>query len=109
MIIFSKLVPVSAVYTKSSMPSAPIIWDKNVEKNLCKVLIVNSGNANAYTGIIGLKAIKNYAKVASNLFKCKVNEVFVSSTGVIGEQLNSDLIINKLNLKLLFRHLTLRI
>ena len=97
-IIFSKLVPVSAVYTKSSTPSAPIIWDKKIGKNLCKVLIVNSGNANAFTGIVGLKAIKKYAKVASNLCNCKINEVFVSSTGVIGEQLNSNLIINKLNL-----------
>ena len=97
-IIFNKLVPVSAVYTKSSTPSAPIIWDKKVKKNLCKVLIVNSGNANAFTGIVGLKAIKSYAKVASNLCNCKINQVFVSSTGVIGEQLNSDLIINKLNI-----------
>ena len=97
-IIFNKLVPVSAVYTKSSTPSAPILWDKKVENNSCKVLIVNSGNANAFTGIVGLKAIKNYAKVASYLCNCNTNEVFVSSTGVIGEQLNSDLIIKKLNL-----------
>ena len=97
-IIFNKLVPVSALYTKSSTPSAPILWDKKIENNSCKVLIVNSGNANAFTGIVGLKAIKNYAKVASSLCHCKTNEVFVSSTGVIGEQLNSDLIIKKLNL-----------
>ena len=96
-IIFNKLVPVSAVYSKSSTPSAPILWDKKVESNSCKVLIVNSGNANAFTGIVGLTAIKKYAKVASYLFNCKTNEVFVSSTGVIGEQLNPDLIIKKLN------------
>ena len=97
-IVFDKLVPMSAVYTQSSIPSAPVIWDRKIEKNLCKVLIVNSGNANAFTGIKGLNAIKSYTKVASTLFNCKISEVFVSSTGVIGEQLNSDLIINKLNL-----------
>ena len=76
-IIFDKLVPVSAVYTQSSTPSAPVIWDKKNGKNLCKVLIVNSGNANAFTGIKGLNAITNYTKVASNLFNCKINEVLV--------------------------------
>ena len=97
-IVFNKLVTVSAVYTKSSTPSAPVIWSKKRKNNLCKILIINSGNANAFTGILGLKAIRNYAKVASNLYNCKINEVFISSTGVIGEQLNSDLIIKKLRL-----------
>ena len=97
-IVFNKLVTVSAVYTKSSTPSAPVLWGKKRKKNLCKVLIINSGNANAFTGILGLKAIRNYAKVASNLCNCKINEVFISSTGIIGEQLNSDLIIKKLKL-----------
>ena len=96
-IIFNKLAPIAAVYTKSSTPSAPVIWDKKIEGNLCKVLIVNSGNANAFTGVKGFSAIKKYSKVASNLFDCNISQIFVSSTGVIGEQLNPDLIIDKLN------------
>ena len=40
-IIFSKLVPVSAVYTKSSMPSAPIIWDKKIGKNLLFLVLIS--------------------------------------------------------------------
>ena len=50
-ICFDKAVAISSVYTQSSTPSAAVIWDKKIsKKNLCKVLIVNSGNANAYTG-----------------------------------------------------------
>ena len=59
-IVFDKLVELAAVFTKSSTPSAPvIIGKKNIKKNLCKVLIVNSGNANVYPGNNGVKSIKN--------------------------------------------------
>ena len=98
-IVFEKLVKLAAVFTKSSTPSAPVIWNKGQYKsNLCKVLIVNSGNANAYTGKIGIASIKKYSSFASQIFNCKLNQVFVSSTGVIGEQLNPNSIITKLKL-----------
>ena len=98
-IVFEKLVELAAVFTKSSTPSAPVIWNKEQYKsNLCKVLIVNSGNANAYTGKIGIASIKKYSSFASQIFNCKLNQVFVSSTGVIGEQLNPNSIITKLKL-----------
>ena len=35
----------------TTMPSAPIIWDKKNNKGKCRALIVNSGNANAHTGL----------------------------------------------------------
>ena len=98
-IVFEKLVELASVFTKSSTPSAPVIWNKEQYKsNLCKVLIVNSGNANAYTGKIGIASIKKYSSFASQIFNCKLNQVFVSSTGVIGEQLNPNSIITKLKL-----------
>ena len=98
-IVFEKPVKFAAVFTKSSTPSAPVIWDKKLnKKNLCKVLIVNSGNANAYTGSSGIASIKEYASFASKIFHCKLNQVFVSSTGVIGEQLKSEPIIRKLEI-----------
>ena len=97
-IVFNKLVKQSAVYTKSSTPAAPIIWNKNIIHNLCKVLIVNSGNANAFTGKKGLNQIKKYAEVASKVFDCDLDQVFIASTGIIGEQLNSNLIIAKLRI-----------
>ena len=98
-IVFEKPVKFAAVFTKSSTPSAPVIWDKKLnKKNLCKVLIVNSGNANAYTGSSGIASIKKYASFASKILNCKIGQVFVSSTGVIGEQLKPEPIIKKLEI-----------
>ncbi len=81
---------VAAVYSKTSTPSAPIIWDKKNNKGLCKLLIVNSGNANAHTGKEGIKSIDKYTSKAENIFNCKKKEILVSSTGVIGEPLKSE-------------------
>ena len=97
-LVFKEPVSVASVYSKTSTPSAPIIWDKKTNKGMCKVLIINSGNANAHTGAKGLKAISQYATIASKKFSCSLDQVLVSSTGVIGEQLDSNKIIKKLNL-----------
>ena len=97
-VYFKFLVPVAAVYSKTSTPSAPIIWDKKNNNGYCKLLIVNSGNANAHTGSLGIRNIDKYVKQASVFFDCSVNEILVSSTGVIGEQLDYKKIINKLSL-----------
>ena len=96
-IVFDKAVPVANAYSQTSMPSAPIIWDKKNNNSFCKVLIVNSGNANAHTGTRGINQIEKYTKVASKIFQCKKSEILVSSTGVIGEKLDSIKIIKKLN------------
>ena len=88
-IVFDKTVPVANAYSQTSMPSAPIIWDKKYNNSFCKVLIVNSGNANAHTGKRGINQIEKYTKVASKIFQCKKSEILVSSTGVIGEELDS--------------------
>ena len=62
---FEKKASVVAAYSKTSTPSAPIIWDKKNNIGYCKSLIVNSGNANAHTGKKGLKKIEKYTKKAS--------------------------------------------
>ena len=95
LIIFDKIVNVCCVYSKTSMPSAPIIWDKKNNKGKAKALVVNAGNANAHTGNDGLKIIDKYVKALTKKIKCKPNEVLVSSTGVIGEKFDPNLIINK--------------
>ena len=92
--VFKELTPLSAVYSNTSTPSAPIIWDKKNNRGFCKLLIINAGNANAHTGKNGIKAIDKYVAVASKYFKCKKSQILVSSTGVIGEKLNIDKIIN---------------
>ena len=94
---FNESANVSAVYSKTSTPSAPIIWDKKNNKGNCKILVVNSGNANAHTGKKGISEINKYTNKISDFFKCKKNEILVSSTGVIGEQLQSKKIIKKID------------
>jgi len=87
-IIFHDLANVAYVTTKSKTFAANIRWlkeNKNISK--IKVLMVNSGNANAYTdeeGFINLKMILSFL---SSKFNCNKKEVIISSTGVIGEQL----------------------
>jgi len=95
LIIFDKIINVCCVYSKTSTPSAPIIWDKKNNKGKAKALVVNAGNANAHTGKDGLKIIDKYVKALIKKTQCKSDEVLVSSTGVIGEKFNPNLIINK--------------
>ena len=95
LIVFDKIINVCCVYSKTSTPSAPIIWDKKNNKGKAKALVVNAGNANAHTGSDGLKIIDKYVKVLAKKIECKTNEVLVSSTGVIGEKFNPNLISNK--------------
>ena len=51
-------------------------------------LVVNSGNANAFTGKAGIKTVNAVARAAAKLLKCKPTEIFQASTGVIGEPLD---------------------
>ncbi len=95
LIIFDQITNVCCVYSKTSTPSAPIIWDKKNNKGKAKALVVNAGNANAHTGKDGLKIIDKYVDVLTKKITCKASEVLVSSTGVIGEKFNPNLIINK--------------
>ena len=83
---------ICACFTVSTMPSAPVIWSRknirkkqNITQNL--VLLINAGNANAFTGKQGLIACENKAQALSSLFQCDIKNIFFSSTGVIGEQL----------------------
>ena len=103
LIIFDRIINVCCVYSKTSTPSAPIIWDKENNKGKVKALVVNSGNANAHTGKDGLRIIDNYVKKLTKKIGCKVNEVLVSSTGVICEKFNPNLIVKKFE-KLKFKN-----
>ena len=96
-IIFDKTIDCSVLYSQTSMPSAPIIWDKKHNKGKVKAIIVNSGNANAHTGKKGMQIINKYVDFFTNLIGCRKNEILVSSTGVIGETFDPNLIINKAN------------
>ena len=96
LIIFDNPVNFSCVYSKTSMPSAPIIWGKQHSRKSLKAIVVNSGNANAHTGSQGIKIINEYVDFLSKKINCKKNQVLVSSTGVIGEIFDPKIIIRQL-------------
>jgi glutamate N-acetyltransferase/amino-acid N-acetyltransferase len=79
---------VAGVFTKSTTASAPVDWCRKILPNgKARALVVNSGNANVFTGPPGDRAVERTAKAAADLLGCKPDEVYVSSTGVIGELL----------------------
>ena len=78
----------AGVFTQSKCPSAPVEWCREkVKGGKARALVVNSGNANAFTGKNGREAAKFTADLAAKALGCKPGEVFLASTGVIGEPL----------------------
>jgi glutamate N-acetyltransferase/amino-acid N-acetyltransferase len=81
---------VAGVFTKSKCPSAPVEWCRaNLKGANPRALVVNSGNANAFTGKNGRQACQFTAKIAARAIGCRLADVFLASTGVIGEPLKA--------------------
>lgn len=79
---------VAGVLTTSKTASAPVDWCRSaLAQKSARALIVNSGNANAFTGRAGIDAVKATAEAAAAVAGCRPQEVFLASTGVIGEPL----------------------
>jgi glutamate N-acetyltransferase / amino-acid N-acetyltransferase len=88
LVVFDEGTSVAGVFTRSKCPSAPVEWCRARLKGArARALVVNSGNANAFTGKNGRDACAFTAKVAAAAVGCKMSEVFLASTGVIGEPL----------------------
>jgi glutamate N-acetyltransferase/amino-acid N-acetyltransferase len=80
----------AGVFTRSKCPSAPVDWCReNLAQGSGRAVVVNSGNANAFTGLKGRDSVKLTAEIAAKAVGCKPHEVFVASTGVIGEPLDA--------------------
>ncbi|MGB0192968.1 MAG: bifunctional ornithine acetyltransferase/N-acetylglutamate synthase, partial [Candidatus Micropelagos thuwalensis] len=81
---------IAGALTKSSMPSAAVEWCRTLlPKGAVRGLVVNAGNANAFTGKTGDKANYQLAAGAAKALNVLPEEVFVASTGVIGEDLKT--------------------
>ena len=79
---------IAGVFTRSLTPGAPVDWcRKALPRGKARAIVVNSGNANVFTGKVGRQAAEATAKAAAKLLGCDAREVYISSTGVIGEQL----------------------
>src|SRR5450631_1229605 len=80
----------AGVFTKSKCPSAPVEWCRaHLKAGTARALVVNSGNANAFTGKSGRAATKLTAGIAAKATGCKPAAIFLASTGVIGEPLDA--------------------
>src|SRR6202163_3137145 len=88
--VMDKGTAVAGVFTKSKCPSAPVEWCRaKLKSGRARALVVNSGNANAFTGKTGRQATTLTAAIAARAAGCSPNEVFLASTGVIGEPLDA--------------------
>lgn len=79
---------VGGVFTRSKCPGAPVDWSRTALKGgLARALVVNAGNANVFTGKAGVETCRATAESEASLAGCPATEVFLASTGVIGEVL----------------------
>jgi glutamate N-acetyltransferase/amino-acid N-acetyltransferase len=79
----------AGVFTCSLTRSAPVDWCRAaVRGGKARAILVNAGNANAFTGKAGMEAVRRSTAAAAAALKCKPQEVLVASTGVIGVPLD---------------------
>ena len=90
LVAFDSGATAAGVYTRSKTRSAAVEWSaKQTGHGFAQALVVNSGNANAFTGLRGENAVKNTAQATADALGCKPEHVFIASTGVIGEPLDT--------------------
>ncbi|MCF3629651.1 bifunctional glutamate N-acetyltransferase/amino-acid acetyltransferase ArgJ [Thalassospiraceae bacterium LMO-SO8] len=88
----------AGVFTKSLTASAPVDWcRKSLPGGIANGLVVNSGNANAFTGRLGEDAVEQVVEAVADRLACRPSRVFAASTGVIGEPLNFTAITDNLD------------
>ncbi|MVT53607.1 bifunctional glutamate N-acetyltransferase/amino-acid acetyltransferase ArgJ [Bradyrhizobium yuanmingense] len=88
--VMDKGTAVAGVFTRSKCPSAPVEWCRaKLKGGKARALVVNSGNANAFTGKTGRASTALTAKIAAKAVGCSESEIFLASTGVIGEPLDA--------------------
>jgi glutamate N-acetyltransferase / amino-acid N-acetyltransferase len=94
--VMDKGTTVAGVFTKSKCPSAPVEWCRaklgrggSSKGGFARALVVNSGNANAFTGKTGKQSTALTAQTAAKAVGCTTGDVFLASTGVIGEPLDA--------------------
>jgi glutamate N-acetyltransferase/amino-acid N-acetyltransferase len=89
--VFDEGTSVAGVLTKSSLPGEPVIWCRQALSEgggRARALVVNAGNANVFTGKEGKAAINATLEVITGMLGCGRDQVYINSTGVIGQRLN---------------------
>ncbi len=91
LVAFDEGTTVAGVLTRSRCPSAAVDWCRaRLGHGGARGLLVNSGNANAFTGVKGRSSVEMSARYAAEALGCRPEEVFLASTGVIGEPLDAE-------------------
>ncbi len=79
---------VAGLLTRSATASAPVDWCRAcLPRGRARALLVNAGNANAFTGPGGLVSVRRCAAACASTVGCDAEDVYIASTGVIGEPL----------------------
>ncbi len=87
---------VAGVFTQNKIRAAPVVvCEENVSDGFVEGLIVNSGNANAFTGDQGIADAREMCRIAAKLFGCHERDIAVASTGIIGRKLHVEWIREK--------------
>ena len=90
LMLFDPGTTVGGVFTSSKCPSAAVDWCRSaLPAGAARALLVNSGNANAFTGLRGRETVAASARMVAEAVGCRPQEVFLASTGVIGEPLDA--------------------
>ncbi len=88
--VFDAGTTAAGVLTQSKTCSAPVLWCRqSLKSGQARALVVNSGNANAFTGKKGVDAVEITAEFAGKATGAPKNEIYLASTGVIGEPLEA--------------------
>lgn len=88
--VFEPAASVAGVFTQSKCASAPVeLCRSHLPHGKARILVVNSGNANAFTGKKGERSTAQTARNAASVADCPIEQVYLSSTGVIGEPLDA--------------------
>ncbi len=86
--VFDDVASVAGVFTRSSTAGAPVRWCRKIlPAGKAKALVVNSGNANVFTGQVGVDAVEATVTTVASLTGSVPEHVYIASTGVIGEPL----------------------
>jgi len=88
---------IAGVFTRSLTAGAPVLWCREcLPGGKARGIVVNSGNSNVFTGRAGKEAVQTTAATTARLLGCDPSEIFISSTGVIGEPPPAEKIIGAL-------------
>jgi glutamate N-acetyltransferase/amino-acid N-acetyltransferase len=88
---------IAGVFTRSLTAGAPVLWCRDcLPGGKVRGIVVNSGNSNVFTGRAGRELVEQTAATAAGLLGCDPRQIFISSTGVIGEPPPADKIIGAL-------------